>query len=164
MELTLKFYCADPYLKSTDDFGQNIASTTPLLAFPYIECMDPVIHTVSDYFNFNQQAEVHNDGDVQTYARAVIEFAGNVTNPRVYKNEYYVRVLGTFVEGDRVEIDFEDCTITKNGTNIIQYVDRTSAFTNMDLNIGDSLMGFDADDGDAYMDVYLYYNKRYLGI
>ena len=61
-------------------------------------------------------------------------------------------------------IDFENCTIYKNGVNWIQYIDRSSTFTDMGLGIGDSTMGFAADDGDAYMAVFVYYNKLYLGM
>ena len=34
----------------------------------------------------------------------------------------------------------------------------------MELAVGDSLIGFSADDGDANMSVYLYFNKLYLGL
>ena len=34
----------------------------------------------------------------------------------------------------------------------------------MGLNLGDSKVGFSADDGDGNMAVYVYYNKLYLGL
>ena len=39
MELTVKFYCKDPLLKSVDDFGKDIASIKGGFGFPYIECV-----------------------------------------------------------------------------------------------------------------------------
>lgn len=93
-----------------------------------------------------------------------INFTGHAVNPKIYKDNYYVRILGTFSEGDIVLIDFENCTIRKNGTNWIQYIDRSSTFTQMGLELGDNKIGFSADDGDGNMAVYVYYNKLYLGL
>ena len=77
---------------------------------------------------------------------------------------YNQEIIDTFEDGDDLVIDFENCTIYKNGVNWIQYIDRSSTFTDMGLGIGDSTMGFEADDGDAYMAVFVYYNKLYLGM
>lgn len=164
MNLTLKFYCKDGFLKSVDDFGKDIASISAGFGFPYIECLTPLIPCYAGIFNFNQEVVITNDGDAMTYPRVTINFKGSVTNPKIYKNNYYVRILDTFSQGDVVNIDFEACTITKNGTNWIQYIDRSSTFTEMGLDLGDSTIGFEADDGDANMAVYVYYNKLYLGL
>ena len=72
--------------------------------------------------------------------------------------------LDTFDEGDVVEIDFENCTIKKNGQNWIHYIDRASTFTDMGLGMGSSTFGFEADDGDSHMHVFLYFNKLFLGL
>ena len=93
-----------------------------------------------------------------------INFSGHAVNPKIYKDNYYVRILGNFYEGDVVVIDFENCTIRKNDVNWIQHIDRSSTFTEMGLNIGDSTIGFEADDGDGNMAVFVYYNKLYLGL
>lgn len=165
MKLTLKFYCKDGFLKSVDDFGQDIASISPGFGFPYIETRIPrVIPAYASIFNYNQEVTINNDGDTMTYPRVTINFHGNVTNPKIYKDDYYVRVLDKFEDGDVLVIDFENCTIKKNGVNWIQSIDRSSTFTDMGLEIGDSTIGFEADDGDAYMAVFVYFNKLYLGL
>lgn len=160
--MTIKFYCKDGFMKSVDDFGQNIASIKAAFAFPYIQTAK--IPVVADVYNYHQSVTIANDGDTMSYPRVTINFTGSAKNPKIYKDSYYVRILGSFQEGDVLQMDFENCTITKNGTNWIQYIDRSSTFTEMGLAIGDSTIGFAADDGDANMAVYVYYNKLYLGV
>lgn len=165
MELTVKFYCKDPLLKSVDDFGKDIASIKGGFGFPYIECVtEKVIPCYASIYSYNHEVVINNDGDAMTYPRVTINFTGHAVNPMIYKDNYYVRILGTFSEGDIVLIDFENCTIRKNGTNWIQYIDRSSTFTQMGLELGDNKIGFSADDGDGNMAVYVYYNKLYLGL
>lgn len=165
MTLTVKFYCKDPMLKSVDDFGKDIASISAGFGFPYIECVtEKVIPCYAGIYNFNHEVVITNDGDAMTYPRVTINFKGSTRNPKIYKDSYYVRILGSFSEGDEVLIDFENCTIRKNGVNWIQHIDRTSTFTEMGLDIGDSKVGFEADDGDGNMAVFVYYNKLYLGL
>lgn len=165
MELTVKFYCKDPLLKSVDDFGKDIASIKGGFGFPYIECVtEKVIPCYASIYSYNHEVVINNDGDAMTYPRVTINFTGHAVNPKIYKDNYYVRILGTFSEGDIVLIDFENCTIRKNGTNCIQYIDRSSTFTQMGLELGDNKIGFSADDGDGNMAVYVYYNKLYLGL
>ncbi len=162
--MTIKFYCASGFFKSVDDFGKDIASITGGFGFPYIDVTTPLIPVYASIYNYNQEVTITNDGDVPTYPRVTISFSGDVTNPRIYKDDYYVRILDSFVDGDVVVIDFENCTITKNGENWIHYIDRSSQFTSIVLETGDSILGFGADDGDAYMSVRIYYNKLYLGL
>lgn len=167
MALTVKFFCKDPMLKSVDDFGKDIASISAGFGFPYVETHlddDPVIPAYADIYSYNHEVVIENDGDAMTYPRVTINFQGSALNPKIYKDNCYVRILGRFHEGDVVDIDFENCTIKKNGVNWIQNIDRSSTFTAMGLNLGDSKVGFSADDGDGNMAVYVYYNKLYLGL
>lgn len=165
MTMTVKFYCKGGFLKSVDNFGKDIASVSAGFGFPFIATKGPKsIPVYAGIFNYNQEVVVTNDGDAPTYPRVTINFKGHVRNPRIYKDDNFVRILDNFVDGDSVVIDFENCTIHKNGVNWIHYIDRSSTFTEMGLAVGDSLIGFSADDGDANMSVYLYFNKLYLGL
>ena len=164
LSLVVKFLCPDPYFNSEDDFGADIASVTSGFAFPYIESLAPLIPIVPAAFNFAEKVVISNDGDVETYAKAVIKFSGDVTNPALKKDEAFVKILDTFSAGDELVIDFEEGTIRKNNVAIMQKIDRNSSFTNMGLGIGDSVIGFNADNGDSNMSVVIYYNKKYLGM
>ena len=107
---------------------------------------------------------INNDGDAEVMPVIRINFKGSCSNPVIKKNDAYVRVLGNFVSGDLLIIDCESYRITKNGENWIHHIDRTSSFTDIRLDVGDSNISFGADTGDSNMAVYVYFNKRYLGM
>lgn len=162
MYLTVKFFCPDGYLKSVDDYGKNIASITPRFAFPYIQT--PRIPIVADTFNYEKNVVITNDGDDVANPVIQISFKDECTNPKIMRGDYYVRMLGEFSKGDILVIDCDHNRITKNGTNWIQHIDRTSSLTDMVLTIGDNVISFGADAGDNNLDVFIYFYKRYLGI
>ena len=45
--------------------------------------------------------------------------------------------------------------------NIMGATDRTSDLSEMQLNVGDNVIGYSADDGDSSMEVSIFYNKLY---
>lgn len=171
MELTLTFMSMNPYLKSYDNFGKNIAEVEPLLAFPFI-CP---ISTAPDgirkgltggKFNFARMVTVENDGDIETYCKCVIEASAEVVNPKIMINDGYVRVLDTMQQNDVIEIDFTVAppTVRKNGVNYVGHCDRSSTFDEMVIPLGDNTISFDADNGSNQMRVNVYYNKLYATI
>jgi phage-related protein len=160
--LNLALTCPDPYFNSVDNFGKNIAAITGAIGFPYISSVETGFRT--GVYNFAKQVLIENTGDVDTYATIQIKATGDVTNPKIIENGVYIRLIDTLTEGDVVEIDMVENTITKNGENCIGKVDRTSSFTDMVLKSGDNEVSFDADEGDSNMKVVLYYNLRYMGI
>lgn len=167
MELTLTFFFANPYLKSYDDFGKDIASITPMIAFPYLVSTNVKPSGLTGgVFNFAKAVEINNDGDVETYCRVVLKADGEVVNPKLIIGEEYVRVIDTMERGDQIEMDFTTFppTVKKNGVNCIGKCDRTSSFTDMILAKGYVTVGYDADDGDDNMSVSFYYNKLYSAI
>lgn len=171
MEMTLIFLCPSPYLKSYDDFGQNIASVSGRIAFPYISSTDAskpkILQGITGgMFNFAQEIILDNDGDVDAYCKCIFEATGEVKNPKLIINDSYVRVIDTMHEGDVIEIDFtkNPPTVRKNGVNYVGHCDRTSAFDEMALVVGDSKVSFDADNGSNLLRVSIYYNKLYATI
>lgn len=170
-EMTIVFLCPNPYLKSYDNFGKNIASVEGRLAFPYICSTDNNYPRIMQgitggRFNFAQRIILENDGDVDAYCKCIFEATGAVTNPKLIINDNYVRVLDVMEEGDTIEMDFTSNppTVKKNGVNFIGHCDRTSAFDEMALTIGDTEVSFDADNGTNLLRVSIYYNKLYSSI
>lgn len=165
MTLTITFLFANPFLKSFDNFGKNIASVVGMCAFPYLCNIAPGTPRgiTGGVFNFAQKVVFENDGDVDTYCKAVFTAKGEVLNPKLLINGNYVRVLDTLVKDDVLVIDFtkNPPTVQKNGVNFIGHCDRTSAFDDMALLVGDSEVSFDADNGSNLLDVSIYYNKLY---
>lgn len=173
MTMTITFLCPSPYLKSFDNFGQDIASVQGRLAFPYCcraeadtEHKEISAGITGGVFNFANKIYLENDGDVDTYCRCVFEATGAVENPQLIINDHYVRVIDTMAEGDVIEIDFtkNPPTVRKNGENFVGHCDRTSAFDEMALHVGTAAVGYTADDGTNLLRVSLYYNKLYASI
>ena len=109
---------------------------------------------------------LENDGDVDTYCKAVLTAAGEVENPKLVINGAYVRVIDTMQAGDVIIIDFtkNPPTVEKNGVNWIGHCDKTSAFDEMILRVGDSSVEYTADNGSNQLDVAIFYNKLYGAI
>ncbi len=170
MTMTITFLCASPYLKSYDDFGKNIASVLGMCGFPYlcnVNGADRIPQGITGgRFNFAQLITLENDGDVETFCKAVFTAKGEVINPKFIVNNNYVRVIDIMQEGDVIVMDFSNNppTVQKNGVNFIGHCDRTSAFDDMALVVGDSVIQFDADSGSNLLDVSIYYNKLYAAI
>lgn len=170
MKMTITFLCPSPFWRSYDDFGKNIASVMPMCGFPYL-CNANKTSGVPQgitggRFNFAQLITLENDGDAETFCKAVFTAKGTVVNPKLTINDNYVRVLETMNEGDVIVMDFakNPPTVQKNGVNFIGHCDRTSAFDEMALVVGDSILSFDADTGSNLLDVSIYYNKLYSAI
>lgn len=160
LQFSLALKCVDPYFYSKDNYGKNIASVKPVFGFPYISPVSKGFNV--GIYNFARQVKVENTGDAETYFTIRLEAFGDVLNPKVMKDNAYVRIIDTLQNGDIVDIDLVENTIKKNGKNCIGKVDRTSSFSGMIMDIGDNTISFGADDGDTSMRVVIYYNLRYL--
>ena len=160
-QLSLSLKCVDPYFYSKDNYGKNIASVKTTFGFPYISPISKGFNV--GIYNFARQVEIENTGDAETYFTIRIEAFGEVINPKVVKDNAYIRLIDTLQNGDSIDIDLVGNTIKKNGSNCIGKVDRTSSFTGMVMDIGDNTISFAADNGDTNMKVTIYYNLRYLG-
>lgn len=165
LELTVTFLFPNPYLKSYEDFGRDIASISPMIGFPYLCNVSPgyVYGVTGGVYNFAKQVILENDGDVETYCRAVFVAKGAVTNPALIIGNDFVRVLDVMEANDVIEMDFtkDPPTVKKNGVNCIGKCDRKSSFDAMSLRIGDTAIQYDADDGTNLLQVSIYYNKLY---
>lgn len=164
MYLTVAFSYEQPYLKSADDFGKNIASVTPAFGFPYMVRKDRGL--TAGIFNFNRNVNLYNDGDIRTSCLATFTAKGTATNPTLHINDKYIRVIDVMQADDVIEMDLRSLppTVKKNGVNFIGKCDRTSNFTDMHIEVGDNTIGFSTDNGDDQLDVTIRYNKLYSTI
>lgn len=164
LKLTFTILCPQPYLLSVDEFAQNIGEVIPLFEFPFVSPIGEGFEFSE--FKFAQEVELDNLGDVETYMKVVITAKGDVTNPQIKKDGYFIKILDTMAKGDVITIDLvsKPPTLTKNGVNIIGRTDRNSSFENMKLNIGSNFVSYDADIGENVMDVVIYRNYLYGGM
>lgn len=163
LELNFTVLCTQPLLLSYDDFARNLAEIGEGLAFNF-EIPSEGVNFGS--FTFAREILINNEGDVDTYCKAVIEAFGEVVNPKLFNKDKYVRIIDTLQDGDVLEIDLvsEPISIKKNGKNVIGKVDRTSSFNEMTITLGENIIGYTADDGDTNLACTLYYNERFLGL
>lgn len=161
-KVTLQFTIlnSDAYFRSYDNFGKDIAAITAGVGFPYINTSKG---RSSGVYNFAKEVEIFNDGDVDTFCKAVFKSRGNIVNPMLKINGKYTRVLTTLEQGDELIIDFTSSivSIRKNGVNVMGSVDKSSDLVDMQLNVGNNIIGYDADSGDSYAEVSIFYNKLY---
>lgn len=157
------FICANPYWRSVDDFGQDIASETACWGFPYMA--HPGYGVRVSYYNYDRKVVFQYPGDVPVYPVAVLQAVGQVINPKLIKDDVYIRILDTMEAGDVIEIAFSPYVrIRKNGANILNKVDRTSNFTGLQMRPGVNTISYAADGGDNNLHVILRYNNQYLGV
>lgn len=159
-ELVLE--CTNPYFESVDNFGKNIASITKQFAFPLAILANK--GKIMGYKTYNNNVQILNDGDFDTGAEIQIKAIGNVTNPKIVLNDSFIRINIEMVKNDTLIINTNQRhkSITLNGKNIIQKIDRQSSFFN--LKIGDNKMTYSSDEGYENMEVNVYFYKKYLGI
>lgn len=164
LKLTFTILCPQPYLMSVDEFAQNIGEVIPLFTFPYISPVDTGF--AFGEYKFAKEVSFENEGDVETYMRIVMVANGDVTNPKIEKDGYFIKILDTMVQGDVIEIDLvsKPPTVKKNGVNIIGRTDRNSSFENMKLQIGSNTVSYTADVGENVLDVTIYRNLLYGGM
>jgi hypothetical protein len=164
MTLTVTLLFADPYLKSYEDFGENIASVRGMAGFPYLCARTQ--GSPAGVFRYAQMVNISNDGDVEAYCKVVFSAKGAVLNPKLTINGHYVRVIDLMQDGDVIVMDFaaNPPTVQKNGINFIGKCDRTSEFDKMVLAVGDSILQYEADDGTNVLNVVVYFNKLYAAM
>mgnify|MGYP002524204658 CR=1 FL=1 len=160
--LELAMICPDPYWNDMDSYGQDIAAKAGGMVFPYRCPVGGGFNT--GYFLHSKTTQIINNGHVNTDLIIDITAAGEVVNPKIIKDDAYVRMKMTLTDGDVLRIDLQRNRITLNGENCIGRVDRTSSFQDMKIEPGTSVISFDADSGDANMSIVLYYTPKYLGV
>jgi hypothetical protein len=157
----LSFLMPEGYFLSTDGFGRNIAGVDPRCGYPYAAAAG--YGRLYGLYAYAETVYLDNDGDAATYCKAVITARGTVTNPKLVAGDGFVRFLGVLHEGDALVIDGKTRAATLNGTNVSMLLDKASRFEGIVFAVGANRVGFSADVGSNLLDVYVYYNKRYIG-
>lgn len=173
-ELDWTILCPNPYLLSEGDFGKDIAEIIPMFGYPFVSLLPESDGSLAGYptgfpvslHAFSQDVDITNDGDVPSGMRVVIRANGDVLNPLVRIGEGYIRVLASMRQGDEVEMDASSRPpkVTMNGSNAMHMLDRNSSILDMMIQVGETTIEYDADDGYQNMSVSVFFNKQYLGV
>ena len=163
-EITMTMFAPNGYLESGGLFGRDIASVTARLGWPWVSVAG--VGFLYSKFNFAKTIEVNNDGEAPTFIRAVFTVKGTdtVENPKLFKDDAYIRILTALNPGDEMEIDTENRIVRINGENALHLVDKMSSWQGMRMDAGMNTFGFDADTHDNQLSVRIYYAKRYYGM
>ena len=159
--MKLSLLCPDGYFLSADSFSKNIAGIEGRAGWPYMA--QDIYGRIIGIYSFAQTVYINNDGDAEAYCKAVFTARDSVTNPKLLAGSGYVRVIGSMSSGDVLVIDGKTKAVTMNSVKISNQLDKNSDFSGITFALGTNSVGFDADIGSNVLDVYIYYNKRYMG-
>nr|DAM26057.1 MAG TPA: tail protein [Caudoviricetes sp.] len=183
LSISVDLICPDPMMKNIDNFGQNMANISKMIAFPW-RCLkkkaivpDPhkglcLAGNITGYRTLSKEVLLPNDGHVPTGLQIqFIAERGPVTNPKITlvrtqngKSGLYMRVKVAMNQGDVLLVDTNTRhqVIELNGVNIYQKIDRMSEpFL---LEVGNNYLEYDADENYTNLDVKLFYTPFYLGV
>lgn len=166
--------CPNPFMQSEGDFGRDIAEVAARFAFPFLSPLPASDGSVPGFGRgfiaslhmFGQEVEIDNDGDVPSGLVLRIRAKGDVENPIVRVGGAKLRVLAKMSEGDELLLDASSRPpkLTMNGNLAMNLIDRTSNILDMMVEVGGTTIAYDADDGESNMEVFVRYNKQYLGV
>lgn len=156
--------CPNPYFESIDDFGNNIASVSKQFTFP-LAILPQRGGKIMGYKTFNNDVILDNDGDCETGCEIRIKAnGGKVVNPKILLNDKFIAVNVSVGNNEVLKMNTNQRkkSITLNGKNVVQMIDRRSTFFN--LEVGTNVLKYESSEGYAYMEVYVYFYKKYLGV
>lgn len=183
-ELSWTILCPNPYLKSVDDFGKDIAGTEGGFGFPWVSFIPEDSNTYTNdyavwgFHTFSDTLELYNDGDVPSGAVITITCTadsdeGWVYSPSINVNGSVVKFSGRAMSEDMtIVIDTVSmpprvtCTYASTGAtiNYMSNVTRDSNLLGMRMDPGKNIVTYDADGNRENMHVTISYHKQYLGV
>lgn len=165
-------YCPDPLFGEQVESKVAAASTQAMFHFPLIisETPNPPGGII---FGLRQPSlifTVTNNGAVDVGMKIVFRASGTLTNPSLIEvnTQKFFKVNKTMVAGEEITIDTiigeKKIEGYLNGitSNYFKYRDLDSEW--LQLKVGDNLFRYDADQNVGNLEVYIYYNNKYLEV
>lgn len=157
----------DPFFLDNTETKVDVATWRSAFKFPLTI---PKSGMIFGYKEPSLIANVVNNGDVE--CGLTIEFIakGTVKNPSLLNinTQEYIKVNRTMVAGELIIVStgYNNKKIVSEldgiTTNIMNYLDLSSSF--LQLEVGDNLFRYDADDNLSQLEVNIRYTQRYLGV
>lgn len=165
-------YCPDPLFSEQVENKVVAASTQPMFHFPLIISKTPN-PPGGIVFGLRQPSlivTVTNNGAVDVGMKIVFRASGTLTNPSLIEvnTQKFFKVNKTMVAGEEITIDTiigeKKIEGYLNGitSNYFKYRDLDSEW--FQLKVGDNLFRYDADQNVGNLEVYIYYNNKYLEV
>lgn len=168
-EYEVKLEAPDPYWTDETESVHNIADYIGDFHFPLSIPEEGVIF---GYKNPVLIATIHNDSPVKIGMEIAFIAHGTLKNPMLFdvKTRKFIQINTTMVDGDEIRIKTgEDRSIIRNRLgvteNFMGYIDIAGGgYTFLELEPGDNLLRYGAQEGESMLEVKIYYKKRYPGV
>lgn len=163
---------ADPLFRDNKETLRTGAVVHGAFHFPLmIDVIDNGLPTIM--FGYKEPSlliGVYNRGDVKTGFKIIFRAKGTVVNPMLLdvNTQQFIKINKTLVDREQVEIN----TVTGNKrivgrlngveSNYYKYKDLRSSW--LELQIGDNVYSFDAEEGIDNLEVYIYFTNKFLEV
>lgn len=165
-------FAANPLFSETSEQALRFAETTPSFHFPLILSRD--LQDKGVVFGKRLAsliANAYNGGTVSVGMKIVFKANGTLVNPRLINvntlEEF--KINKSMVDGEEIEIN---TNVGKKGVkgrignnsfeNYYMYKDIDSTW--LQLEVGDNLFRYNADEGINNLDVFIYFNNQFLEV
>ena len=154
----------DPYFEDANNRGSKLTLISPQFTFPLVIMQDR--KKIMGYKVYKPYMPLVNDGDKETGLEiAITASRGQMKNIKLTLNDNeYMQVNITLNQWDVLTINTNPRkkSVTLNGTNIINKIDRNSTFFN--IGIGKSILKYECDDGATNIDINVKFYRKFLGV
>lgn len=159
--------CPNPYWQDVVETKEEIAIWRPAFEFP-LELIEEGIEM--GYREPSLIVNIYNEGDVACGMRIQFKALATVVNPSLFNinTREYFKINKTMSAGEIITVTtgFGDKRVylDSNGvvTNAFNYIDLNSTF--LQLEVGDNLFRYGADEGIDNLEVSIYYTPQYWGV
>lgn len=165
-------FCPDPLFTEQEQNKITAASTIPMFHFPLIISKTPT-PPGGIIFGYRQPSllvGINNKGAVSVGMSIVFKANGTLTGPSLINatTQKYFKVNKTMQTGEQITINTtigaKKIQGLLNGitSNYFKYRDLESEW--LQLEVGDNLFRYDADSDIGNLEVYIYFNNKYLEV
>ena len=160
-------YCPNPFLRDVTETKEEIAIWRGSFEFP-LELVEEGIEL--GYREPSLIVNVLNKGDVECGMKIQFKALATLVNPSLFNvnTREYFKINRTMEAGEVITVTthFQNKRVLqyKNGmtSNVFNWIDLDSTF--LQLDVGDNLFRYDADEGLDNLEVTIYYTPQYLGV
>lgn len=166
-KMMLNLRCSNPYWRNIEERKTEIALWVGDFEFP-LEI--PFEGIEIGHRESNLIVNIFNEGDVSCGMRIEFKALATVINPSLFdiNTREFIKIKRTLQPGDRLIVTTEFANkkieLIRNNviTNVFNYIDLSSTF--LQLNLGDNLFRYDAEDGIDNLEVSIYHVPLYSGV
>lgn len=165
-QFVIQVECYNPFWSDINELKEEIAVWQP--TFEFIQYFNEPVELGVRVDNLIMN--IVNSGDVASGMTIEFKCNGTVVNPSLFNimTQEYMKIEGTFVSGDVITMTTQFANLglylkrNNKQTKILHMLDTGSSF--LQLEVGDNVFRYDADEGLDNVDVSVYHNNLYLGV